>query len=748
MGLYCYSCLFATTVTETTLIDSKDQWILQSKSTKVAIRKADGMMQELINNNPTSLSIIPKTGAMRIYLKYSDQHSGINCLIADKLISSRVQTEDGYPKLTCQVNFSDSYIRDNIVVTLTYVLKDNLLTIRTEVQGGKDGTLNYLGLPDVGFGQGYDQSQWDRHWYAGLYFDDEFDFGADLSEAIKPRLLQFDMDFNDNIHENDWADSYLQMPVGYLERQDRYMMWGSLDLGRFMVLAPNYQQLMPSFLFRPRNGLEKKTLVFDTFIKFFSKDDYNFTTMYRWYAQHVYSTNPITQGIVTMPKDAPYRTVPAGNIGGISMINTPWGSRGKNNQDWKRLEDVLLQVKGIHHWFGDWQTWDGRLPTEGTWMPAHTDGTPVEAEQLKRYIAERHQRGFKFYAYMRQLFANGRMYEDVPPYLHWMKIDRNGQYIPYNTGNLEDYRRGWENVSDEEVKRYGIDRKKFTKLVPHGKMGWLYADFDNPQFRKWYIERTKALIEYYDFDGISWDMAWFDIHRGIHHGILRVQYEIYTWLQQNHPDKKILSNMSQGNPSQLYTDIVFYEGTDWASKQSQIEVGLAYQSAINGYIGYSDLQKCIDEIRKCLGMGLTWFVTDLDSLDSPIMGLAKLTDLVDFSAQANSLPAITDFQTIVFSNKTRTILANVWGQGEQFLLAAFADDDDADLYTTSIKVDKNILNNHHVNIPKALVMKIIGTDGFPKKENDFVYTNNSEKMDYLEFTGTLRPNELLLVTTQ
>ena len=34
-------------------------------------------------------------------------------------------------------------------------------------------------------------------------------------------------------------------------------------------------------------------------------------------------------------------------------------------------------------------------------------------------------------------------------YLEWMKRDRNGPLMPYPCGNLTDYIRGWDPISDE-----------------------------------------------------------------------------------------------------------------------------------------------------------------------------------------------------------------------------------------------------------------------------------------------------------
>lgn len=725
-----------------------ENWVLRSSSVEVVIGKTDGMINKLVSYDPAPLSVLPRGNAMKVYLKYPDQHSGLGTVYADRVISSRVDQDsvvqkNGKQGLTCKIAFSDLFVTKCAEAMVTYTLEDDLLRIRVEVEGKSD----YLGVPEVGMGQGYDSRQWQRHCYADLYHTDEYDFKESPSDALAPKLFQFDESPEDSILE-DW-DDWLQMPMGYLERDDRYMLWGSLDLGRFLVLAPNHQKLMPSFLFRPKNGIAGKTFVFDTFIKFIPRGDHSFIDAFRWYIKNVYSTHPVSKGIVAMREDTEYRTVDPGNIGSICILVSPWGTLGREDDYWKFYEDITIKTRSVHQWFGDWQSWDGRLPTEGKWYASHSGDLQISAEELRAYVAERQARGLKFYPYMRQLFANGRMYEDKPPYLEWMKRDRNGQLMPYPCGSLTDYLRGWDPISDETARRFGIDKDKLSEVFSHGMMGYVYADFDNADFRKWYIARTKAMIEYYNFDGVSWDMAWFDIHRGIHHGILRVQYEIYTWLKENHPEKRVLANMAHGNPSQLYTDMVYYEGPDWSVKSRAIEAGLAYKSAINGPIEYSEMSKNLSELRKCLSMGLTWFtnfgIPD-ERTNLPI--LANLTDLIDFSARANSLPVITEFGAVDLQPAGRTLRASVWARGGDFLLAAYAFDgvEDGASMEVKIRVRGDALERNGAAVPEVLIIKVMGKDGHPRQSHDFNYRKVQAATSYLEISGTLLKDDLLIAT--
>lgn len=725
------------------ITEDAEHWVLRSTAVEVRVRKSDGSIHEVQSNEPSPLSVAP--GGMWIYLNYPDIHSGLGVVRADKLVSSEIQRTEEGESLLCRLGFSNKHVKDCAVASVTYRLKGDLVLIRVEVEGKS----NFMGHPDVGFGLKYDTESWFRHWYMNLYFDEEFDFKKNRERATKPRFLQFDQDPDDLLFEENWHH-WLAMPMGALEREDRYMLWGSLDLGRHGVLAPNYQGLIPSFLFRPGKGIEGKTFVFDAFVKFASKKDHDYIDVHRWYAQNVYSTNPITAGIVAMPRDLEYRNVTPGNIGCICIYDGPWGTLGRQDDYWKFYEDYTIESRAIHQWFGDWQTWDGRLPTEGRWYASHSGELQVSAEELKDYIARLQKRGLKFYAYMRQLFANGRMYEDKPPYLRWMKKDSNGLYMPYPCGNRNDYARGWHEISDEQAKRWGIDREKLAEIFPHGKLGWLYADFDNPEFREWYIRRTKAAIEYYNLDGISWDVAWNDIHRGIHHGVLRVQYEIYTWLKRKYPDKKILTNMAHGNPSQLYADMVYMEGTGWSGKRRAIEAGLAYKTALNAPVVYADMQTNLDEVRKCLSLGMTWFSHfGMPDGRENLPKMAALTDLVNFSARANSVPAITEQELLSLSPGDPALTATLWGRGDDLLLAVYrhaaVDSENGDS-TVRVRIDPGVLQKAGVTRPTRLKMRVIGKDGHPTQRNDFEYLA-SPSSSLLEIRGALGKDELLLATT-
>ena len=73
------------------ILDRPDSWIIKSKEINVHINKTDGMINQIISNQPAPIPVIPENRSMIIYLKYPDVHSGLSVVTFDVVLDSRLE---------------------------------------------------------------------------------------------------------------------------------------------------------------------------------------------------------------------------------------------------------------------------------------------------------------------------------------------------------------------------------------------------------------------------------------------------------------------------------------------------------------------------------------------------------------------------------------------------------------------------------------------------------------------------------
>jgi len=204
------------------------------------------------------------------------------------------------------------------------------------------------------------------------------------------------------------------------------------------------------------------------------------------------------------------------------------------------LNTLNRRLEMTNVYFGGWSSSDTELYQTGSdrWRPPFSKSfTGIE---LQDYIKRLQADGFRILMYFRQFLR--QIYSDRPPYDKWILRDEVGNVLSY-----------------------------VNNVQPAPDGSHLYADFCQEDFRQWYVQKVKECVDFYRPDGIAWDMGWFDIWTGyapsqgiegagIHHGILRVQAEIYDWIQSQHPNMKVVMNLSGFSPSGLYADAASQEG--------------------------------------------------------------------------------------------------------------------------------------------------------------------------------------------
>lgn len=359
-------------------------------------------------------------------------------------------------------------------------------------------------------------------------------------------------------------------------------------------------------------------------------------------------------------------------------------------QVYRDFETRTKGVHGVHLWYAICNKWNDTYPTSGDWYTRY--GYHVTAAGLKDDIKRLHDQGYKVYLYFRQLYPSNGVYTDKPPYDRWMYRNVDGKYYAFFNA--------WYAPKSRQQTEWGVSAAPFADI---------YANFQNAEFRKWYISELKHAIDYYQPDGIGWDMGWYDLAvgfcdsepktRSIAHGILRVQYEVWKWLKAKYPEKKIIQNTSTGGPTQLYCDAVMFESPvgdripdldiQAAKAFKTTIIGLSYPDVYKGTYGAGWQSIHVQSLMRNLSLGCTWGGRGYDMWDktgSPMLNddlsgwiwamkdgahLNALTKFSEFSAKTGGTPLVTEASAVTTSPQSDLITASVWAKNGRLLAACY-----------------------------------------------------------------------------
>ena len=523
-------------------------------------------------------------------------------------------------------------------------------------------------------------------------------------------------------------------------------MFGYLDLNSYITFLPNRfnKNYNPALMISPQGLSKGGEYVFDLFYKVFPRPRYSYPDILRWYLQNVYSTNPLSAGIVTLPKDLPHKTL--ASPGGVTFCWPRFSMPGSfpdylspelagDDEYHDAAEDAYLKTHLTHLWFAG-----GRV--HEVYPQAKTEN----ARMLDENIRHLQNKGLKVYLYFRQLYRLEDFFDDKPPYKKWIARKKNGDTIPYDYTN------------------------------PDGP--WILADFANPDFVNWYVQDVKRTVELYNPDGVAWDMTWSDqafgssVNGSLHHGILRAIYEIHKWFGEKYPDKRVIGNGSRGLISQLYIDALLYEGS-YAIDRTAAIARIFNNTLLN--VGYSERykrdygeekyrQKHIQGLMKDLSYGVTFGdrgytmvnydgslrqqwqkrmgegVITAEGLAGSSAYLLELTDFTGFSAQTSCIPLVSEEDALKILPKTDRITASVWADKNKFLLAVFNDDNTGREVT--VRIDKTTIRKYGLMNFDPITFKVLASNGKPLPVDN--WTVISDKDDRLVIRGFLNSKELLM----
>ena len=349
--------------------------------------------------------------------------------------------------------------------------------------------------------------------------------------------------------ENDISISRLDIyqgvvyPMVILENKDYFLITALMNMDKNISLSPNYPEgYFPSIQLNPVRMKKGESLEMSLTYKMFPKKDFMLRDVWRWYAMNIYSDNETIKDVVKyVPHN--FRHLEKGLFEAATYF--------------KKEREARMVSPGNIWWYG-WHDWiNESYPAEGEWFTQVYNWDRMSAFKMKSEMDRLKAKGLNLFMYFRQI-ANLKLRENGTLPEDWF-VKRKG-------GSLDIYEGAFAIPVPEKV----------SKVTGYDKIPWGTYNFDNPDFRTHYIEQLKKCMNFYDPAGIAWDMGWDPEIPGI----LRTQADVYKWLKEKHPAKKVISNESM-NPTQFYSDAVMLENGFACGKTNyDFEVCKAFNTSI------------------------------------------------------------------------------------------------------------------------------------------------------------------------
>jgi hypothetical protein len=682
---------------EISVKENKNFWFMDSPAWKVNVEKDSGIFSRIVNTEPEALDILPLTGnGLVVYAWNKDKRwfSFFNKLEGGNMTKGR-ENNQPFVRFSGKVNLEDKVAQEMAELRITYTVWDDRLDIQAVVNYLKDDPSSY----EFGLLQAYEPEQWDRQLVP---------LSQIAEYKVKRGLGRVLMRYATTSEDHTLDQSPMIYPFGILERNDRYVIYGFPDLAANAVIGVNNLDHAPSFLFSLKGITSGKGYSFNFTLKSFPKSNNTVRDVLRWYIGNMYSTDPLTRGIATYVPHPSRTLIKPGNV----MLGYDAFWIPQYAPELKDDEERVYQTLNMRHfWWAGWrhkdETWPVGTDTEAWVTDMHDPKITMTTEKLQQIIKEAHEKGYHLYFYFRQIYYADMVYDDKPPFKRWMRDDK----------------------------------KYFTMFV---------GDYRNDEYRNWYVDNVKKCIDFFNPDGIAWDLSWGD-ELVDNHGVLRMQYEVYKWLKEKHPDKRVILNNGPFTPSALYADAVLFEGGDTGIKKI---LNLAAAKALNVDIvnlSYSTMfagreAEHIHSLMRALSYGATWsgslpsFIKHPQYKDWPSLYQNNLTDLAQFSALCNNTPLVTDSFAVRINPPDEKLTVSMWANQDRVLVAVF--NDNSGKKSFQLKLDGKILSGYGWKGQKTFKATVLGSNGLPVSEETFTAVQHGES---ILIGRSLGPKELLIL---
>lgn len=540
---------------------------------------------------------------------------------------------------------------------------------------------------------------------------------------------------------NEWGG----YPARFIDLADRHIVWGQFDLNRPVILnhietkapwvasgfgisdlgfpvANEHGEAKASWLSaRPQRNESPKSqitnrksqILFDLFVTVFSRPQFARRDAIRWYAQHMTHSGPFFARAPVRMTHTVSRTFPEGNFAFY------WGSLSRldskrTREQVERMEGRMKALRFTNVIFTDWVN----IPWSGA--------------------------------------------EQAPP-------DLAGGWFHPPSGNIK-----LGEKMREEVRRLKSEGFKVYLYF------WPVTLFFNPRNEsklQGLIDCAKRAVEFYEPDGIGYDMNW-----QVHKQVLKLQHELYHWLQQKHPGKKVIIDYGFGTPSQLYGDSLISEFGLWMyglPTNGVVESFTALRTNVTNLVYFAHPLRELKEkgqvnkigigtvnvrsleewyhtycqlVMQSVALGGSWADDAFAFEQQEFEPVLKRTALAQFAAQTAAVPVVCE--TGVTQARPDDLIASVWANDRRLLVAAYR-------YRMSWKPEPGFFSPEQGGNPVTITLRrdFLAKQGLRKVSPLRLIVLDAEAMEKpasnfravvsrnaVTLTGDLGDGEMLLVT--
>ena len=331
-------------------------------------------------------------------------------------------------------------------------------------------------------------------------------------------------------------------PFGVLEKENGFLLWGAMDVGKFRSLTPNMvPKSIPSFAYEPLSLRKGKTFTFDVTLKWFGKPEFKYRDVLRWYLCSLENSDPLTKDWVGRWDGKPFvRPLAEGKL----------DAGGTPGQMYTKASEKNMRSSNIGNiWFMYFRPSGAPCSIDKTWK--NMWWRDASREDMLAQISWLKAKGFHPFLYQNQFLGCEEDLTNNPSLRKWIAYQKDGK-TPYPVYAF-----------------HGCVGPIKTRM-------YYFADFGNDEYRAWYINKVKEAVNFYRPEGLAWDCGFGHYHAGYSasnpnttngHGILRVQAEMWKWIHEKYPNMRVLVNECMGSFSQLVTDAVIIENVYGGGKK-------------------------------------------------------------------------------------------------------------------------------------------------------------------------------------
>ena len=728
--------------------------VLSRPGLSVAISRNHGTVTRISSLKPIPVDVLKETeDGLALVIKQLPDGKPAVFNIATEVIQN---SDNGYEKVTATLVPSDTRMAKLARAHVEYRMYPDMFRALISVESLTDAD----GPFEISFGQLNPRTDyWTRESIPRLWGNR--DVPATLprdkvQQSGAPVSLEFWMQYNN--HPDDVTTDHLRanvpletirLPFCIFESPDRFMLWGQMDVNGFVYVAPGHGGRNPCVFRMPRRLSKGERYSFELTYKFLTKSpELDYAEVYQWYGQNCYSTNRLTKGIVTIPKNLKPRTL----IGEGNAAGQPSWPAGRDTA----YNDFARKAKIGHIWDG-WTEWDEVPTLQQSWISP--DGKMRTEEEARNEVKTRHSLGYKCYSYRRQLFPAFAFRDDTPWKKDWMLYTRPGlvQIYPQGPSLLD-------NLPYTDPVSPGVQKHLGELGIAQPKPGftsYIHVDMCDDECRNWYLKALEDWIDKYDcLDGFAFDMGW-DLwtvpcikhpEDGVHHGTAKFMSDMYRYLGKKHPDMRIVANMAQGEPPNLWAHAVIFEGAPYTTPEDIESIKIYRLTLLGYYYVYAHrlefkeqyAQKLYYNMMSNLAQGLTiGFGDPLEFAKDPNLN-GKL-DLYSLSAKLTCVPLVIESGSfLVDGHSRREVYRSVFADSKSCYALIF--NNTGSLQVIRARVRGKYLKRYGWNgnpIPTQITQ--FDADCEPKAISDFKVRRAGTD---LLIEGTLQPNELLGLSSQ